>query len=76
MVKKKSKKTEKEQPETKENEMKQEVELGSAQEAVEEKQNELVAKLRKQIEELKDSNLRLHAEFDNYRKRTIKEKLN
>jgi molecular chaperone GrpE len=75
MVKKKSKKTEKEQPETKENEMKQEVELGSAQEAVEEKQNELVAKLRKQIEELKDSNLRLHAEFDNYRKRTIKEKI-
>lgn len=75
MVKKKSKKTEKEHPETKENEIKQEKDLGSAQEANEQKQNELETKLRKQIEELKDSNLRLHAEFDNYRKRTIKEKI-
>lgn len=41
----------------------------------EEKINELEQKLRRQIEELKDTNLRLHAEFDNYRKRTIKEKI-
>lgn len=41
----------------------------------EEKINELEQKLLRQIEELKDTNLRLHAEFDNYRKRTIKEKI-
>jgi len=41
----------------------------------EEKINELEQKLRRQIEELKDTNLRLHAEFDNYRKRTVKEKI-
>ncbi|MBE0661912.1 MAG: nucleotide exchange factor GrpE [Bacteroidales bacterium] len=75
MAKKKSKKTEKQHPETKENEMKQEENFGSAQEPVEEKQSELEIKLRKQVDELKDSNLRLHAEFDNYRKRTIKEKI-
>jgi molecular chaperone GrpE len=40
-----------------------------------EKVNELEEKLRKQIEELRDTNLRLHAEFDNYRKRSIKERI-
>lgn len=75
MVKKRSKKTEKEHPEKREHEIKQEKDLGSAQEANEEREKELEIKLRKQIEELKDSNLRLHAEFDNFRKRTIKEKI-
>lgn len=55
--------------------MKQEENFGSAKEPVEEKQSELEIKLRKQVDELKDSNLRLHAEFDDYRKRTIKEKI-
>jgi len=40
-----------------------------------EKVNELEGKLKKQIDELRDTNLRLHAEFDNYRKRTIREKV-
>ena len=34
----------------------------------------LVEKLQKELEELKDKHLRLSAEFDNYRKRTLKEK--
>lgn len=83
MIRKKSKMTEKEMPETKADELQQEeVKVSSAEpvaeeqkKAGEEKANELEIKLRKQIDELKDTNLRLHAEFDNYRKRTIKEKI-
>ena len=81
MSKKKVKKNEKEQPETKVSEAQQEInqdarpvaEPGSENaEAIE---NQIEEKLRKQIEELRDTNLRLHAEFDNYRKRTIREKV-
>jgi molecular chaperone GrpE len=41
----------------------------------EKKHQETEEKLRRQIEELRDSNLRLAAEFDNYRKRTIRERI-
>jgi molecular chaperone GrpE len=37
-------------------------------------ENALVEKLQKELDELKDKHLRLSAEFDNYRKRTLKEK--
>ena len=37
--------------------------------------NQEIEELQLQITELKDKNLRLHAEFDNFRKRTMKEKL-
>lgn len=41
-----------------------------------EEQNESVEdKLQKEIDELKDKHLRLSAEFDNYRRRTVKEKM-
>lgn len=80
---KKSKNIEKEMSEKKPDGKKQEEVKQPQMEAVEdeitdngeEKINELEQKLRRQIEELKDTNLRLHAEFDNYRKRTIKEKI-
>ncbi|MGB4206176.1 MAG: nucleotide exchange factor GrpE [Bacteroidales bacterium] len=80
---KKSKNIEKEMSEKKTDGKQQEEVKQPQMEAVEdeitdngeEKINELEQKLRRQIEELKDTNLRLHAEFDNYRKRTIKEKI-
>jgi len=80
---KKSKNIEKEMSEKKPDGKKQEEVKQPQMEAVEdeitdngeEKINELEQKLRRQIEELKDTNLRLHAEFDNYRKRTVKEKI-
>jgi molecular chaperone GrpE len=84
MAKKKSKKSEKEQPEDKLNEKHQEnggqshaekAEDSADEVAGDRKVNELEEKLKKQIEELKDTNLRLVAEFDNYRKRTIKERV-
>ncbi len=40
----------------------------------EEKLAQELEKTREQLEEQKDKNLRLYAEFDNYRKRTMKEK--
>lgn len=83
MSKKKSKKTEKEQPEIKVKEAQQEKTSASGEPVAETVAeiseakivNELEEKLRKQIEELRDTNLRIHAEFDNYRKRTLKEKI-
>jgi len=39
------------------------------------KQKKEVAELKKQIDESKDKYLRLFAEFDNYKKRTVREKL-
>ncbi len=83
MIRKKSKITEKEMPEKNADKLQQEEVKASSAEPVAEEQkkageeaaNELELKLRKQIDELKDTNLRLHAEFDNYRKRTIKEKI-
>ncbi len=38
-------------------------------------ENDEVAKLQEQIDELNDKYLRLFSEFDNYRKRTLKEKI-
>jgi len=83
MGKKKSKKAEKEQPEFKSEEQQQDDTKQTSAgpvaeeegEAGEDNNNELEQKLRKQIEELRDTNLRLHAEFDNYRKRSIREKV-
>jgi len=46
-----------------------------AAETAEEKQDDLLAKANEQIADLKDKNLRMMAEFDNYRRRTAKEKL-
>jgi molecular chaperone GrpE len=37
--------------------------------------DELIAEMKAKIEELNDKHLRLYAEFDNYRKRTIKERI-
>ncbi len=37
--------------------------------------NEKIARLEEQVMQKNDQNLRLHAEFDNYRKRTLKEKM-
>ncbi|MCF8380898.1 MAG: nucleotide exchange factor GrpE [Bacteroidales bacterium] len=50
----------------------------SAPKAVEEKENELANKvisLEEKVNELQDKYLRLSAEYDNYRKRTLKEKV-
>jgi molecular chaperone GrpE len=47
----------------------------SSAEESEKKHQETEEKLRRQNEELRDSNLRLAAEFDNYRKRTIRERI-
>lgn len=46
-----------------------------ASDAGENNGSEKEALLKKQLDELRDTNLRLHAEFDNYRKRTIREKI-
>jgi len=47
----------------------------STAESVEEKSEAIVAKLENQVNEYKDKHLRLSAEFDNYRKRTSREKM-
>ena len=39
------------------------------------KTHELVAKLENEVVEMKDKHIRLQAEFDNFRKRTLKEKM-
>lgn len=83
MTKKKSKKAEKGQQEANTMKMKQENEQQSHDEAVAkdeevdqtDEKTELIEKLRNQLEEHRETNLRLHAEFDNYRKRTAKEKV-
>lgn len=76
MSKKKSKKVKKEQPETNMNKVHpEESEASPAETLAEEITEDVEEKLRKQIEELSNTNLRLHAEFDNYRKRSIKEKI-
>jgi len=84
MTKKKTKKAREEQPETKVTELQPEetekathepVAEEETEDADSEKGNKLEEKLRKQIEELRETNLRLHAEFDNYRKRSIKERI-
>lgn len=83
MSKKKSKKTEKEQPEVNMKEIEHEERTDKpavdvADENAEDKADksvELELQLKKQMEELRETNLRLHAEFDNYRKRSIKEKI-
>ncbi len=84
MIKKKTKKAREEQPETNLDVLQQEETEKATDEPVAEEEtedadlgkvNELEEKLRKQIEELRETNLRLHAEFDNYRKRSIKERI-
>ncbi len=47
----------------------------SIEEIVEDECLESVTKLNKKVEELNDKYLRLSAEYDNYRKRTLKEKI-
>ena len=47
----------------------------AAEQPVEESQESKVAELEARVAELEDKNLRMMAEFDNYRKRTNKEKL-
>jgi len=65
----------------KENEIKDEELLEQENESLEQTEQEgsnveeLLAEAETQIEELKDKNLRMMAEFENYRKRTAKEKL-
>ena len=46
-----------------------------AEEQIQEQQGPTVEELQTRIEELEDKNLRMMAEFDNYRRRTNKEKL-
>lgn len=43
--------------------------------STEEKEEDLLAKAQAEVADLKDKNLRMMAEFDNYRRRTAKEKL-
>lgn len=64
-------------PETAEAEQPQEAEKAEDQketEAPKEEEKDPVAELQKQVDELKDKYLRQVAEFDNYKKRTLKEK--
>ena len=64
-------------PETAETEQPQEAEKAEDQqetEAPKEEEKDPVAELQKQVDELKDKYLRQVAEFDNYKKRTLKEK--
>lgn len=82
MSKKKMKISDMEEPENKAAEGQKQAEQSSERTATEADQtatgemvNELEEKLKRQIDELRDTNLRLHAEFDNYRKRTIREKI-
>ena len=46
----------------------------SARKAKKDKRDETIEKLNKSLEEISDKHLRLQAEFDNYRRRTLKEK--
>lgn len=65
-----------EQPQTKQPEVKKEETQAQAEnEQTEQAPQEDVAALKARIVELEDKNLRLMAEFDNYRRRTNKEKL-
>ena len=50
-------------------------ELNDAEETVVESDEDEIEALKARIEELEDKNLRMMAEFDNYRRRTNKEKL-
>lgn len=69
---KKEKEEKKEKPEEK---IEQEnMTNNQAEAAVEPEDNDIVAELEAKNKELHDSYLRLNAEFDNYRKRTLKEK--
>lgn len=43
--------------------------------AKKDKKEEKIASLEKEVDEIKDKHIRLQAEFDNYRKRTMKEKM-
>lgn len=64
-------------PESPETEQPQEAEKAEDQqetEAPKEEEKDPVAELQKQVDELKDKYLRQVAEFDNYKKRTLKEK--
>lgn len=65
-----------EQPQTKQPEVKkEETQAQTENEQTEQAPQEDVAALKARIVELEDKNLRLMAEFDNYRRRTNKEKL-
>jgi molecular chaperone GrpE len=48
---------------------------GKKQDKAEEKLNEKIREMESQLDEAKDKYLRLYSEFDNYRKRTQKEKI-
>ena len=66
----------KEQPQTEQPEVeKEETQAQAENEQTEQAPQEDVAALKARIVELEDKNLRLMAEFDNYRRRTNKEKL-
>lgn len=60
--------------ETAENIAQSETEGQTQEQKAEEPQTDRVEELTRQLEEMKDKYLRLTAEFDNYRKRTLKEK--
>lgn len=60
--------------ETAENVAQFETEGQTQEQKAEEPQTDRVGELTQQLEEMKDKYLRLTAEFDNYRKRTLKEK--
>lgn len=60
--------------ETVENSAQPETEGQTQEQKAEEPQTDRVEELTRQLEEMKDKYLRLTAEFDNYRKRTLKEK--
>lgn len=65
-----------EQPQTEQPEVeKEEIQAQAENEQTEQAPQEDVAALKARIVELEDKNLRLMAEFDNYRRRTNKEKL-
>jgi molecular chaperone GrpE len=49
--------------------------IGSENQQGDEQSNEKISELESTIQELKDKNLRLLAEFDNYKKRTMRERL-
>ncbi|MBR5677001.1 MAG: nucleotide exchange factor GrpE [Paludibacteraceae bacterium] len=58
-----------------EEKVEKQVEMPVEEEKVQEEQKPTAEELREKIAELEDKNLRMMAEFDNYRRRTNKEKL-